>query len=137
MFNGSIKNHTVILSTLIVIVFLETASAQSRGDVSWALRSGRKYEADTSQKPTRTVVPASPLQFMSGAISLYQLFISSQDLPMCMFEPSCSHYGQSAIKEHGLLIGALATADRFLRCNSLTAREYPLNPKTGKFVDPP
>jgi len=34
----------------------------------------------------------------------------------CVFEPSCSHYSELAIRENGLLIGLWLTVKRLLRC---------------------
>lgn len=35
----------------------------------------------------------------------------------CIFEPSCSHYTEEAIKEYGFLKGIMLGAWRILRCN--------------------
>jgi hypothetical protein len=35
----------------------------------------------------------------------------------CRFYPSCSEYGYQVIKKRGLLVGALKTIWRILRCN--------------------
>jgi putative membrane protein insertion efficiency factor len=35
----------------------------------------------------------------------------------CIFEPTCSHYTEEAIREYGLLKGAMLGAWRILRCN--------------------
>ena len=72
-----------------------------------------------------------------GLIRLYQLFISSQDISVCNFTPSCSRFGMAAFRKHGLFYGGLMTADRLLRCNGLARRYYPVDPRTGLAIDYP
>jgi hypothetical protein len=47
----------------------------------------------------------------------YQLFISPVLGSQCRFYPSCSHYCQDALKEHGILMGLLLSTKRILRCH--------------------
>lgn len=72
----------------------------------------------------------------TGSIRFYQLFISTQDKPVCNFTPSCSQFGINAINEFGVIKGILLTSDRLQRCNGMSAPYYTLNYKTGKFIDP-
>lgn len=68
-------------------------------------------------------------------IRLYQKMISSQDVPMCNFSPSCSNFGFEAIQREGLFRGMLMTTDRLLRCNPFVGSDhYPLGEK--KYLDP-
>lgn len=52
-----------------------------------------------------------------GLIGAYQLLISPLLLPSCRFEPSCSHYAQEAIAEHGTLRGLFLALKRLSRCH--------------------
>ena len=54
---------------------------------------------------------------LRGLIGAYQLLISPLLLPSCRFEPSCSHYAQEAIAEHGALRGIVLTLKRLARCH--------------------
>jgi putative membrane protein insertion efficiency factor len=72
-----------------------------------------------------------------GLIRLYQLFVSSQDMSVCNFTPSCSRFGMASIGHHGLVQGLLMTSDRLLRCNGMGMPHYPKHPTTGKCFDPP
>ena len=36
---------------------------------------------------------------------------------VCRFEPSCSHYGRQAIREHGVLKGSFLAVGRICRCH--------------------
>ncbi|NIA29052.1 MAG: membrane protein insertion efficiency factor YidD [Actinobacteria bacterium] len=71
-----------------------------------------------------------------GCIRFYQLFISSQDIPVCNFTPSCSKFGMAAIKKYGVFYGGLMTFDRLQRCNGLGRKYYPIHPVTDKSYDP-
>jgi putative membrane protein insertion efficiency factor len=54
---------------------------------------------------------------LRGSIGAYQLLISPLLLPSCRFEPSCSHYAQQAIAEHGGLRVLILTVKRLARCH--------------------
>ena len=68
----------------------------------------------------------------------YQLFISSQDMPVCNFKPSCSRFSQDAFKQTGFVQGLLLTSDRLQRCNGMPDMplHYELLPKLRRFSDP-
>ena len=69
-------------------------------------------------------------------IKLYQTFISSQDRPSCVFEPSCSRYTAEAIKKQGFIKGIIMGAERLQRCHPQAFGKYPIDPKTQKNYDP-
>lgn len=73
-----------------------------------------------------------------GLIRFYQFFISSQhnEKTICTFTPSCSKFGYKAIKKYGIMHGILMTSDRILRCHGLGSKFYPIDIKTGKYIDP-
>lgn len=49
-------------------------------------------------------------------IKTYQLTLSELQPDVCNFHPSCSRYGEAAVKNYGL-VGVLMATDRLLRCN--------------------
>jgi putative component of membrane protein insertase Oxa1/YidC/SpoIIIJ protein YidD len=55
----------------------------------------------------------------------YRVVLSSQDLPVCGFTPSCSRFSQQAIDRCGPLQGALLSLDRLLRDHPLALPFYP------------
>lgn len=58
-----------------------------------------------------------------GAIHLYQATLSPRMPSLgvrCRFTPTCSHYGEEAIRKYGALTGGLKTAWRILRCGPWT-----------------
>ncbi|MFH1853035.1 MAG: membrane protein insertion efficiency factor YidD [Candidatus Neomarinimicrobiota bacterium] len=59
----------------------------------------------------------------------------------CQFYPSCSNYGAQAIHQHGLLAGAVVTADRIVRCNPAAWDQHlhsggRFHEPDGRLVDP-
>lgn len=69
-------------------------------------------------------------------IRLYQKFVSSQQHNVCVFTPSCSHFGMESVERFGFVKGVLLTADRLTRCNTFVSQGgYGFDPVTGKFID--
>ena len=71
-----------------------------------------------------------------GAIVLYQVTLSSQDAPVCNYEPTCSRFAQQALRLRGPLIGTLMASDRLQRCLGAARDHYPLDPVTLRALDP-
>lgn len=71
-----------------------------------------------------------------GLIRFYQIFLSSQDGDHCGFTPTCSHFGQEALKQYGVVEGILMTSDRLQRCNGWSNSYYPIDPVTDRAIDP-
>ena len=69
-------------------------------------------------------------------LRLYQVILSSQDGPRCMFHPSCSEYAKQALVKRGAVVGSLLAIDRYLRCNGLDRDLYPYDPSLKKLLDP-
>jgi uncharacterized protein len=64
-------------------------------------------------------------------IALYGRFISPALPRRCKYEPTCSAYAAQAVRELGLLRGALVAAWRLLRCNPFSHGGYdPLEART-------
>jgi putative membrane protein insertion efficiency factor len=69
--------------------------------------------AQPGARPVRGVlrnIAAAPVLF-------YSRFISPAFPRRCKYEPSCSHYAVDAIREYGILKGAVLAGWRLLRCN--------------------
>jgi len=82
--------------------------------------------------------PVSTLNLLKSSglvwIRIYQIGISSQDLPACVFHPSCSRFAMQAIQKYGIVKGILLSSDRLLRCNPFAYQYYPFDGE--KFSDP-
>jgi len=74
---------------------------------------------------------------LGAAFYVYKTFISSQDMPSCIFSPSCSQYAVDAFQQKGLITGWLATFDRLQRCHGLAnPAHYIMSPNKKLFYDP-
>ena len=62
-------------------------------------------------------------RLLLGAIDLYQATLSpllGKSGVRCRFQPSCSHYGEMAIRKYGTVKGSLKTVWRIARCGPWT-----------------
>jgi putative component of membrane protein insertase Oxa1/YidC/SpoIIIJ protein YidD len=73
-----------------------------------------------------------------NSIKFYQRAISSQDMSVCNYLPSCSRFSEQAISKAGVLRGLLLTSDRLQRCNGFAgySQAYRYDPVHRKFLDP-
>jgi putative component of membrane protein insertase Oxa1/YidC/SpoIIIJ protein YidD len=65
----------------------------------------------------------------------YQHIVSPQFSAHCVYQRSCSNFCKKAIEEYGLIKGVFLSADRLLRCNSLSASEANEYDKNGYVID--
>ena len=73
--------------------------------------------------------------FFGGMMFVYQQYVSPQLPSECLYSESCSHFSQSLILRYGLLKGVIATSDRLMRCNRISALDvHPLfiDEKSGR-----
>ena len=70
-------------------------------------------EAPALQEPAPVAVEKG---FLSDIISLYQAHASPVLGERCPMHPSCSHYAQNALHQHGLVKGWIMACDRLIRC---------------------
>jgi putative membrane protein insertion efficiency factor len=72
---------------------------------------------------TRPAQSQFTARFLVGSIHLYQATLSPL-MPRvgvrCRFRPTCSHYGEGAIRKYGTLVGVGKTAWRIARCGPWT-----------------
>lgn len=62
-------------------------------------------------------------RLLLGAIDLYQATVSpllGRSGVRCRFQPTCSHYGEMAIRKYGTVQGSLKTLWRIARCGPWT-----------------
>jgi putative membrane protein insertion efficiency factor len=62
-------------------------------------------------------------RFLLGAIHRYQATLSPQMPKLgvrCRFQPTCSHYGEGALRKYGALVGTARTVWRIARCGPWT-----------------
>jgi len=74
---------------------------------------------DLARAPERQLTARALL----AGIDLYQATLSPALGALgarCRFTPTCSHYGEAAIRQDGALIGTLRTVHRIARCGPWT-----------------
>jgi putative membrane protein insertion efficiency factor len=64
-----------------------------------------------------SVVLRLPAYLGIGLVWLYRLTLGALFPQSCKYHPSCSQYAIDAVRERGLLRGALLAGWRLLRCN--------------------
>ncbi|MCH8332010.1 MAG: membrane protein insertion efficiency factor YidD [Bacteroidetes bacterium] len=71
---------------------------------------------------------------LGGLMFLYQNLVSPQMSSGCQYQLSCSNFSKQAIHEFGWLKGVMLSADRLMRCNSMSLSEHPQHLKTSSGV---
>ncbi len=72
---------------------------------------------------TRAPADQVSARILLGSIHLYQATLSPLNRRVgvrCRFQPTCSHYGEGAIRKYGALVGTGKTVWRILRCGPWT-----------------
>lgn len=87
----------------------------------------RKYtqrDVEIHSKP----IPKHPrwLYLIISAIRFYQNNISQKLGNRCVFDPSCSHYSESAFRKHGFINGLQLTIKRLRKCTPENGGVYEL-----------
>lgn len=57
-------------------------------------------------------------------VKFYQVYLSPLKLSKCPFQPTCSSYMYSSLKEYGVLKGLVLGVWRILRCNPFNKGYY-------------
>ena len=60
-----------------------------------------------------------PVRAVVALLGVYKRWLSPLLPRACRFSPTCSEYGQIALRSHGLLAGGWLTIRRLLRCQPL------------------
>ena len=66
-------------------------------------------------------------------IRFYRRFVSRFTPPTCRFQPTCSAYGEEAIRVHGVWKGGLLTLWRILRCQPFSTGGADPVPAPGRW----
>lgn len=128
------KMRFIVISCLLVLLLsLENKANAQISLYRDALPDGNLNKTYSEAKNNKNELETA----FSGLFLFYKTFISSQDLSVCTFTPSCSEYGLLAIKHYGLVKGGVFTIDRLTRCNGLSPKNYELDQKTMLLKDDP
>ena len=79
--------------------------------------------ARTQRPDAKTLVRAVRVLAIAP-VRLYQRVISPALPRRCRYEPTCSRYAVEAIREYGVLRGAVLAGWRLLRCNPFSDGGY-------------
>ncbi len=128
----NIFSHTVLLSkiVLMLLVFVIAAHAEDNGKWNGYWEIEPRWAAEPKPVRESGFFASSALVW----IRIYQEGISSQDLPSCVFHPSCSRFAFGCIERYGVPRGILMAGDRLLRCNPFVRKYYDFDGE--KYVDP-
>jgi len=125
---------------LLLIFTMSTAFADEKENLTLFFKVRENLSAQVESIGTDNALTFNSLNELTllsqALLRFYQLFISSQDVPRCPFEPTCSEYARQAIANYGFTCGLLMALDRFQRCNGLGAWYYP-HLKNSRLFDPP
>lgn len=96
---------------------------------------------DMSSFVIKTQAPSprsySPNAF-APAFSFYEDIISPIDGDRCRMHPSCSAYAKDALSTRGMIIGAVISADRLMRCGfDLSQYRQITSQGMELYLDPP
>jgi putative membrane protein insertion efficiency factor len=97
----------------------------------------RKYIFENQSKNFKNSNPVSLIY--GGSLYVYQNFVSQHFSADCLYDPSCSDFSKQAVKEYGLIKGALLSIDRLSRCNRIAATGLDpgmINEKSHRYNDP-
>ena len=125
----------IIVSILFLMIISSSYADDSASELDFIL----SHNPIISQQPSKQKSDINffrPSAVFISMIRFYQLFISTQDIPVCNFTPSCSQFGANSLREFGVLRGILLTSDRLQRCNGFSASYYQIDYQTGKYIDP-
>ena len=123
------------ISSIVLFAFFSSSflMAQPSDDVSLLLHANfdqpayqeRVVTYGFSEKPSKIAFFNPAYHILSGAMYMYQKFISPQLATQCGYSPSCSAYSKQLIKDHGLFKGVFCSADRLMRCNRVALSGLP------------
>lgn len=110
--------------------------AQSKNDILQYQNVFDKSKETESYAFAKKNVHNEVYAIFSGLYLFYKYCISSQDMSVCVFYPSCSTFAMQSIQKQGVFIGSLAAFDRLCRCNGFSLKNYPIHEGTRKAYDP-
>ena len=77
-----------------------------------------------------------PVRVAVALLRAYKRWLSPLLPRACRFSPTCSEYGQIALRSHGLMMGSWLTIRRLLRCQPLGGGGIDLPPQALRLRGP-
>jgi hypothetical protein len=133
-----VKSGMILFGSVLAIVVLNViAYGEVMSDLDFIMVHNSPGSVTAKESSSFNFESSNELKIaMMGLIRVYQWCISSQDMKVCNFTPSCSRFGMAAIKKYGVFQGILMTSDRLQRCNGVGRKYYHIHPITGLCDDP-
>ncbi len=106
--DGVIWNDTILF-----VISPAPVEGSQRGEVWRAI----DYKLFSPRLCIKKMVELLMRNIFITLIKIYRAVISPIFPPSCRFQPTCSHYAEEAVKQHGVFWGGIMSAWRILRCN--------------------
>jgi putative membrane protein insertion efficiency factor len=136
----SCRIHPIPLLVIALLALIQTpVHSDDSSNLGLVIQSRQdQHPPDQAEKSRLDLRDSTSELEMAGLalLRLYQVVLSSQDGPRCMFHPSCSEYAKQALVTHGAVAGSLLAIDRYLRCNGVDRDLYSYDPNLRKLLDP-
>ncbi len=109
--------------------------AQTAGEFQ-AILTQNPILPEKASRSLFTIYPSEIKTLILAGLRAYQVFVATQDMSVCNFTPSCSHFAQEAFQRLSPFQALLLASDRLLRDNPSVGGQYPVDPQTGRYSDP-
>lgn len=82
------------------------------------------------------LIGAPARMVLIGLIHVYRVALSGSLGGQCRFSPTCSHFAEDAVREHGAIKGSAMAAWRIARCGPFTGGGFdPVPPGRARSYD--
>lgn len=100
------------MSKVLFVVFLSTTSITcfSQSDFDLLEKSIDVFASNEAVEEAN----------FKGLLKVYNDAITDQVINDCIYQESCSNFGQHSFENYGLVKGLFITTDRLMRCNRLS-----------------
>ena len=106
-------------------LFLTAMPVQAEQDLTY---DERELNQPEQKEPTKLVKSGDDMVLFK----FYRNYISPADGDRCGMYPSCSSYGEQAVKKHGFFMGWIMACDRLIRCGR---DELHISPSVKSYVE--
>ena len=136
----SMKNIISLIFTFLFLVNFSQAFSQVSSGLELIIHHNSPFLVKDLpvEEKNNIIIPSDPKGILTFSINFYQSYISTQDMPSCVFIPSCSHFAEQSIHHFGLIKGIILTSDRLQRCNNFSDKShwYQFDLEVERFCDP-
>ncbi len=92
-------------------------------------------KVSTNFRENKKYYTSIPKVLVLAGFTFYKKFITNQDIPGCLYSPTCSQYMLQSVQKHGVW-GIIQGLERLKRCNATEAkRDLYKRDENGRFID--